>query len=137
MGGATTDRYNTHQRILTLHNHKRQILHPYFHHIHAAANQINHQPNRDLRLFINNSNHSTWRSLTFMHPSTFEFDTIIMELDLKNRLKSDLDSFFIAKHYYHRLGRVCKRSFLFYGASSTSKSSLVAAKPYYKNTVRE
>ncbi|KAL2345932.1 hypothetical protein Fmac_007217 [Flemingia macrophylla] len=104
---------------------KRRILRPYLHHIHAVADQINHQPNRDLRLFINNSDHSTWRSLPFTHPSTF--DTIAMEPDLKNRLKSDLDSFLRAKHYYHRLGRVWKRSFLLYGASGTGKSSFVAA----------
>lgn len=66
-----------------------------------------------------------WRSVPFTHPSTF--DTIAMETDLKNRVKADLESFVKAKQYYHRLGRVWKRSFLLYGPSGTGKSSFVAA----------
>ncbi|KAI9080187.1 hypothetical protein K1719_037865 [Acacia pycnantha] len=52
-----------------------------------------------------------WRSVSFTHPSTL--DTIAMEIDMKNKVKSDLESFLIAKQYYQRLGRVWKRSFLF------------------------
>ncbi|XP_020212450.1 AAA-ATPase At2g46620 [Cajanus cajan] len=105
---------------------KPRILRPYLQHIHTVADQIHHQGNRHLRLFINNAHHfGRWRSLPFTHPSTFH--TIAMEPDLKNRLKSDLQSFLRAKQYYHRLGRVWKRSFLLYGASGTGKSSFVAA----------
>lgn len=50
-----------------------------------------------------------------------------METDLKNKVKSDLESFLKAKQYYNRLGRVWKRSFLLYGPSGTGKSSFVAA----------
>lgn len=50
-----------------------------------------------------------------------------METDLKNRVKSDLESFLKGKQYYHRLGRLWKRSFLLYGPSGTGKSSFLAA----------
>ncbi|KAM1084700.1 hypothetical protein ACFX15_022409 [Malus domestica] len=50
-----------------------------------------------------------------------------MESDLKSNVKSELESFLMAKQYYHRLGRVWKRSFLLYGPSGTGKSSFVVA----------
>ena len=50
-----------------------------------------------------------------------------MDADLKNRIRSDLESFRNNKSYYHRLGRVWKRSYLLYGAPGTGKSSFVAA----------
>lgn len=105
---------------------KRRILRPYLQHIHAVADEIEQQGKRDLRLFMNEASVPlSWRSVPFTHPSTF--DTISMEPDLKNKVKSDLESFLRAKQYYHRLGRVWKRSFLLYGPSGTGKSSFVAA----------
>ncbi|XP_027336853.1 AAA-ATPase At2g46620-like [Abrus precatorius] len=106
---------------------KRRILRPYLHHIHAVADEIEHQGKRHLRLFINGpgSAGARWRSVPFNHPATFE--TIAMEKDLKNKIKSDLESFLKAKKYYQRLGRAWKRSFLLYGPSGTGKSSFVAA----------
>ncbi|KAG4917074.1 hypothetical protein AAZX31_19G243300 [Glycine max] len=105
---------------------KRRILRPYLQHIHAVADEIDQQGKRDLRLFINSAHDfGRWRSVPFTHPSTF--DTIAMEPDLKTKVKSDLESFLRAKQYYHRLGRVWKRSFLLYGPSGTGKSSFVAA----------
>jgi chaperone BCS1 len=76
-----------------------------------------------------------WRSVPFTHPSTFEthFDTIAMEDDLKNKVKSDLESFLKAKQYYHRLGRVWKRSFLLYGPSRTGKLSFVAVMANFRS----
>nr|POF19848.1 aaa-atpase [Quercus suber] len=50
-----------------------------------------------------------------------------MEEDLKNKVKSDLESFLKGKQYYHRLGRVWRRSFLLYCPWGTGKSSFVAA----------
>ncbi|KAL1313325.1 hypothetical protein AAHE18_16G104300 [Arachis hypogaea] len=108
---------------------KRRILRPYLQHIHAVADDIEQQGNRDLRLFMNTAaaaqGRGRWRSVPFTHPCTFE--TLAMESDLKNRVKSDLESFLRAKQYYNRLGRVWKRSFLLYGPSGTGKSSFVAA----------
>ncbi|MED6181914.1 hypothetical protein PIB30_023755 [Stylosanthes scabra] len=108
---------------------KRRILRPYLQHIHAVADDIQQQGSRELRLFMNTvaAGHEgvRWRSVPFTHPCTFE--TLAMESDLKNRVKSDLESFLRAKQYYNRLGRVWKRSFLLYGPSGTGKSSFVAA----------
>lgn len=108
---------------------KRRILRPYLQHIHTIADEIEQQEKRDLRLFMITDpiggGKGRWSSVPFTHPSTF--DTIAMECDLKNRVKSDLESFLKAKQYYNRLGRVWKRSFLLYGPSGTGKSSFVAA----------
>ncbi|KAF3439818.1 hypothetical protein FNV43_RR18096 [Rhamnella rubrinervis] len=108
---------------------KRRILRPYLQHIHAVADELE-QRKRDLKLFMNvETNHrgrnGRWNSVPFTHPSTFE--TIAMESDLKAKVKSDLESFLKAKQYYHRLGRVWKRSYLLYGPSGTGKTSFVAA----------
>ncbi|XAR71603.1 hypothetical protein NMG60_11017957 [Bertholletia excelsa] len=65
-----------------------------------------------------------WRSVPFTHPATI--DALAMDSDLKNKVKSDLESFLKSKQYYQRLGRVWKRSYLLYGASGTGKSSFIA-----------
>ncbi|KAI4328952.1 hypothetical protein L6164_021262 [Bauhinia variegata] len=104
---------------------KRRILRPYLQHIHTVADEIEQRGKRDLKLFTNVDPNGRWRPVPFTHPSTF--DTIAMEDDLKNKIKSDLESFLRAKQYYHRLGRVWKRSFLLYGPSGTGKSSFIAA----------
>ncbi|EXB83855.1 putative mitochondrial chaperone bcs1 [Morus notabilis] len=110
---------------------KRRILRPYLNHIHAVADEVE-QRKRDLKLYMNlgggnlcDRGGGRWRSAPFAHPSTFE--TITMEADLKSKVKSDLENFVKAKQYYHRLGRVWKRSYLLYGPSGTGKTSFVAA----------
>ncbi|CAL1398669.1 unnamed protein product [Linum trigynum] len=108
---------------------KRRILRPYLQHIHTVSDELEERK-KDLKLYMNAAaasqpNSRRWRSVPFAHPSTF--DTIAMEPDLKIKLKSDLESFLRAKQYYHRLGRVWKRSYLLYGPSGTGKSSFVAA----------
>ncbi|KAK7275405.1 hypothetical protein RIF29_16521 [Crotalaria pallida] len=117
----------THSFVLAIRKaDKRRILRPYLSHIHAIADEIENQRNRQLRLFITAAGgNSRWRSIPFTHPSTF--DTMAMESDLKEKIKSDLESFLKAKQYYRRIGRVWKRSFLLYGPSGTGKSSFVAA----------
>ncbi|CAI8615771.1 unnamed protein product [Vicia faba] len=106
---------------------KRRIIRLYLQHIHAVVDEIEKQGKRDLRLYmnVNAGGGVRWRFVPFNHPSTFE--TITMELDLKNKLKSDLESFLKGKQYYHRNGRIWKRSFLLYGPSGTGKSTFVAA----------
>ncbi|XAR62936.1 hypothetical protein NMG60_11022684 [Bertholletia excelsa] len=107
---------------------KRRILRPYLQHIHTVSDEIE-QRRREVKLYMNvQSNHQSsgrWRSVPFTHPSTL--DTIAMDSDLKSKVKSDLESFLKSKQYYHRLGRVWKRSYLLYGPSGTGKSSFVAA----------
>ncbi|CAK9137212.1 unnamed protein product [Ilex paraguariensis] len=108
---------------------KRRILRPYLQHIHNAVSDDLEQKRRELKLYMNaQSDHRStgrWRSLPFTHSSTF--DTMAMDPDLKNKVKSDLEAFLKSKQYYHRLGRVWKRSYLLYGPSGTGKSSFVAA----------
>ncbi|KAE8698016.1 heat shock cognate 70 kDa protein-like [Hibiscus syriacus] len=108
---------------------KRRVLRPYLQHIHTVSDEID-EKNRELKLYVNVvDNHDDrkgrWRSVPFTHPSSFE--TLALESDLKNKVKSDLSSFVKAKQYYHRLGRVWKRSYLLYGPSGTGKSSFIAA----------
>jgi chaperone BCS1 len=50
-----------------------------------------------------------------------------MDPDLKTKVKSDLENFVKSKQYYHRLGRVMRRSYLLYGPSGTGKSSFISA----------
>ncbi|KAM7277202.1 hypothetical protein ACFE04_019068 [Oxalis oulophora] len=109
---------------------KRRILRPYLQHIHTIVDEAITNRSDLKKLYINVDNGS-WKSVPFNHPSTF--DTINMETDLKNKVKSDLDSFLKAKLYYHRLGRAWKRSFLLYGPSGTGKSSFVAALANFLN----
>ncbi|XP_052192055.1 AAA-ATPase At2g46620-like [Diospyros lotus] len=107
---------------------KRRILRPYFQHIHTVSDEIE-QRRRQVKLYINTQfdrqSSGRWRSVPFAHPSTLE--TIAMDSNLKSKVKSDLESFLKSKQYYHRLGRVWKRSYLLYGPSGTGKSSFVAA----------
>ncbi|KAK8630903.1 hypothetical protein V6N13_079674 [Hibiscus sabdariffa] len=105
---------------------KRRILRPYLQHIHSVSDDLEDQK-RDLKLYMNvvDRQKGRWRSVPFTHPSTLE--TIAMESDLKNKVKSDLENFLKAKQYYQRLGRVWKRSYLLYGPSGTGKSSFIAA----------
>ncbi|KAG2290542.1 hypothetical protein Bca52824_050146 [Brassica carinata] len=107
---------------------KRRILGPYLQHIHTVSDELEQRNNTELKLFINvvqGKKNGRWRSIPFNHPCTF--DNIAMETDLKNKVKSDLESFLKGRQYYNRLGRVWKRSYLLYGPSGTGKSSFVAA----------
>ncbi|KAM7504906.1 hypothetical protein LguiB_003810 [Lonicera macranthoides] len=109
-------------------NDKRRILRPYLQHIHTVFDEIE-QRRKEVKLYINTEagpeKNGRWTSVPFTHPSTI--DTAVMDSDLKNKIKSDLESFLKSKQYYHRLGRVWKRSYLLYGPSGTGKSSFIAA----------
>lgn len=108
-------------------NDKRRILRPYLQHIHTVFDEIE-QRRKEVKLYINAEagpeNSGRWTSVPFTHPSTI--DTAVMDSDLKNKIKSDLESFLKSKQYYHRLGRVWKRSYLLCGPSGTGKSSFIA-----------
>ncbi|TKY74051.1 mitochondrial chaperone bcs1 [Spatholobus suberectus] len=103
---------------------KRRVFRQYFQHILSVADEIEQRRKKDVRLYVN-SGSGEWRSAPFTHPASF--DTVAMDAELKNKVKSDLDQFLKSKQYYHRLGRVWKRSYLLYGAPGTGKSSFVAA----------
>jgi chaperone BCS1 len=108
-------------------NDKRRILCPYFQHIHTVTDEIEHR-GKEVKLFINAQvepeRNRRWISVPFTHPSTI--DTVLMDTDLKTKVKSDLESFLKSKQYYNRLGRIWKRSYLLYGQPGTGKSSFVA-----------
>ncbi|KAI3694003.1 hypothetical protein L1987_76961 [Smallanthus sonchifolius] len=110
---------------------KRRILQSYIQHIYRASEDIELRC-KELKLYMNTATQSDdhrsigrWSSVRLSHPATI--DTIAMDSDLKKKVKSDLDSFQKSKQYYHRLGRVWKRSYLLYGPSGTGKSSFIAA----------
>jgi len=108
---------------------KRRVLRPYLQHIHSVSDEID-QKIREIRLYTNASvvgdgGAGRWKSVPFTHPATM--DTVAMNAELKNKIKADLDAFLKSKQYYHRLGRVWRRSYLLYGPSGTGKSSFVAA----------
>ncbi|XP_054796482.1 AAA-ATPase At2g46620-like [Prosopis cineraria] len=105
---------------------KRRIFRPYFQHILSAADEVDKR-RKDIKLYMNSDTDAKlrWRSVPFTHPASF--DTLAMDAELKNKVKSDLEQFSKSKQYYHRLGRVWKRSYLLYGASGTGKSSFIAA----------
>lgn len=109
-------------------NDKRRILVPYLQHIHQTFDEIE-KKRKEVKLFINVESEphrdGRWRSTPFTHPATME--TVVMDTDLKTRIKSDLENFLKSRQYYHRLGRVWKRSYLLYGPSGTGKSTFIAA----------
>ncbi|XP_031109174.1 AAA-ATPase At2g46620-like [Ipomoea triloba] len=109
-------------------NDKRRILRSYLQHILSTFDEIE-QRRKEVRLYVNVEKNpessGRWRSVPLTHPATI--DTVVMDSDLKNKVKSDLESFLKSKQYYHRLGRLWKRSYLLYGPSGTGKSTFIAA----------
>lgn len=104
---------------------KRRVLRQYLQHVLTVADEIE-QKKKEIRLYMNlEQGDGRWRSIAFTHPATF--DTVVMDADLKNRVRSDLEHFLKSKQYYHRVGRVWKRSYLLYGPPGTGKTSFVAA----------
>lgn len=101
---------------------KRRILKPYLQHIHTVSDDIEQ---RGKQLRIHNNGNGKWKSVPFNHPASFE--SLVIDSDVKNRVRNDLETFLKSKQYYHKLGRVWKRSYLLYGPSGTGKSSFIAA----------
>lgn len=101
---------------------KRRILKPYLQHIHTVSDEIEER-GRELRIHHNCD--GRWKSVLFNHPASF--DSLVLDPDLKSKIRHDLETFLKSKQYYHKLGRVWKRSYLLYGPSGTGKSSFIAA----------
>ncbi|KAK6158929.1 hypothetical protein DH2020_006243 [Rehmannia glutinosa] len=108
---------------------KRRILKPYLQHIHRVSDGIE-QRRKELRIH-NNTNNGIWKSVPFNHPACF--DSLVIDPDLKSKIRLELETFLRSKHYYHKLGRVWKRSYLLYGPSGTVKSSFIAAVANFLN----
>ncbi|XP_051145185.1 AAA-ATPase At2g46620 [Andrographis paniculata] len=101
---------------------KRRILKPYLQHIHAVSDDLD-QGGKELRIY--SCKDGKWKPVPFNHPANFE--TLVMDVDLKAKIRSDLETFLKSKQYYNKIGRVWRRSYLLYGHSGTGKSSFVAA----------
>ncbi|XP_075488250.1 AAA-ATPase At2g46620-like [Primulina tabacum] len=101
---------------------KRRVLKPYLQQIHAVSDDIEQ---RRKELNIHNNCGGRWKSVPFNHPASF--DSMVMDSDLKSKIRYDLETFLKSKQYYHKIGRVWRRSYLFYGSSGTGKSSFIAA----------
>lgn len=75
--------------------------------------------------------HDIWEAINLDHPATFE--TLAMDIELKDKILKDLDRFVKRKDYYRKVGKAWKRGYLIYGPPGTGKSSLVAAMANYLN----
>ncbi|WOL10048.1 hypothetical protein Cni_G18802 [Canna indica] len=108
---------------------RTRVLRPYLQHVESVADDLELR-RREVRLFtssagVGDGGEPRWRSVPFTHPATI--DTVAMDPDLKTRIRADLESFLKGRGYYHRLGRVWRRSYLLYGPPGTGKSTFVAA----------
>jgi hypothetical protein len=112
--------------VLRVRRHDRtRVLRPYLQHVESVADEMEAR-RRELRLYANTGGGATrWASAPFTHPATI--DTVAMDPELKARVRADLEGFLKGRAYYHRLGRVWRRSYLLYGAPGTGKSTFAAA----------
>jgi len=116
--------------VLRVRRHDRtRVLRPYLQHVESVADDME-QRRRELRLFANTgvdgaTGAPRWASAPFTHPATL--DAVAMDPDLKARVRADLENFLKGRAYYHRLGRVWRRSYLLYGPPGTGKSTFAAA----------
>ncbi|PKU73801.1 AAA-ATPase At4g30250 [Dendrobium catenatum] len=103
--------------------HSSALLHPYLSHLSSSARTIAIS-SRDRRIFTNSSP-TSWSSVPFRHPATFQ--TLALHPELRSFLLSDLDSFMAGREFYARVGRPWKRGYLLHGPPGSGKSSLIAA----------
>jgi SpoVK/Ycf46/Vps4 family AAA+-type ATPase len=117
--------------VLRVRRHDRtRVLRPYLQHVESVADEMELR-RREMRLFVNTgvadarTGAPRWASAPFTHPATL--DTVAMDPDLKARVRADLETFAKGRAYYHRLGRVWRRSYLLHGPPGTGKSTFAAA----------
>ncbi|CAN6287716.1 unnamed protein product [Urochloa humidicola] len=115
--------------VLRVRRHDRtRVLRPYLQHVESVADEMEAR-RRELRIYANTGagggGAARWASAPFTHPATL--DTVAMDPELKARVRADLEGFLKGRAYYHRLGRVWRRSYLLYGAPGTGKSTFAAA----------
>ncbi|XP_066324283.1 AAA-ATPase At2g46620-like [Miscanthus floridulus] len=112
--------------LRVLRHDRTRLLRPYMQHLESVADEMEAR-RRELRLYTNATGDCAprWTSAPFTHPATL--DTVAMDPDLKARVRTDLESFLKGRVYYHRLGRVWRKSYLLYGAPGTGKSTFAAA----------
>ena len=115
---------NSRRTQVTFHKkHKEKAFNAYLPFIVATAKAMRQQE-RALQIHMNEVL-DVWSPMDLHHPSTF--DTLAMDLKLKQSIVDDLNRFVKRKDYYKRIGKAWKRGYLLYGPPGTGKSSLIAA----------
>ena len=123
-GGGNGKQLEAHSFEVTFHKkHKEKALKEYLPFIVATAKAMRQQE-RALQIHMNEGS-DVWSPMDLHHPSTF--DTLAMDLKLKQSIVDDLNRFIKRKDYYKRVGKAWKRGYLLYGPPGTGKSSLIAA----------
>lgn len=122
---------------LTFHKkHKDMVLTHYLPYIVQEA-KFKKQETKSLKIFTIGPDRmygnlaDVWTSTNLDHPATF--DTVAMDLEIKNFILEDLERFVKRKEYYRKVGKAWKRGYLLYGPPGTGKSSLIAAMANYLN----
>ncbi|KAL1810164.1 hypothetical protein ACET3Z_027154 [Daucus carota] len=113
--------------------HKEQAVNSYLPFILKEAKD-KAQEFRTLKIFTLHSDYlfsspDKWQSVSLDHPATFE--TLAMDVQLKETVLKDLERFVARKDKYKRVGKAWKRGYLLYGPPGTGKSSLIAAMANY------
>ena len=122
--GGNGKQLEAHSFEVTFHKkHKEKALNAYLPFIVATAKALMQQE-RALQIHMNEFL-DVWSPMDLHHPSTF--DTLAMDLKLKQSIVDDLNRFIKRKDYYKRIGKAWKRGYLLYGPPGTGKSSLIAA----------
>ncbi|KAK7360075.1 hypothetical protein VNO77_02048 [Canavalia gladiata] len=120
---------------LTFHKkHKDMVLNTYLPFIIEEAKSMK-QESKALRIFTVDYQNmygnfsDAWVGTNLDHPATF--DTLALDLDVKEFVMEDLKRFVKRKDYYRKVGKAWKRGYLLYGPPGTGKSSLIAAMANY------
>ncbi|XP_017215788.2 AAA-ATPase At3g50940 [Daucus carota subsp. sativus] len=113
--------------------HKQQALNSYLLFVLKEAKNKK-QEVKTLKIFtLHSEDHfsssDSWQSVSLDHPATFE--TLAMDVDLKETVMKDLERFVARKEKYKKVGKAWKRGYLLYGPPGTGKSSLIAAMANY------
>ncbi|KAI4325462.1 hypothetical protein MLD38_030860 [Melastoma candidum] len=132
-GGRRFGKSETRNFELTFHRkHKDTVIDRYLPYIEERAKELR-QEKKTLKLFTLSMDFydlsEIWTSVNLDHPSTF--DTLAMDIGLKETVLEDLKRFLRRKDYYRRVGKAWKRGYLLYGPPGTGKSSLIAAMANY------
>ncbi|KAK2966010.1 hypothetical protein RJ640_017088, partial [Escallonia rubra] len=108
--------------------HKDKVFDEYLPRILKEWKAMN-KKKKKLKLFTLRLDGCSWESVNFDHSATF--DTLALDLDMKQGIIDDLDRFVKRKKLYRRVGKAWKRGYLLYGPPGTGKSTLVAAMANY------
>ncbi|GMN29354.1 hypothetical protein TIFTF001_002405 [Ficus carica] len=113
------------------------VLKSYLPHVVSESKSVK-QEKKTLKIFTVDSRKfyhygddvgNAWIPTNLDHPATFE--TVALDMEVKNFILEDLERFVKRKEYYRKVGKAWKRGYLLYGPPGTGKSSLIAAMANY------